>query len=77
MDYEHISRFIETHKPQYIGRTIAEMRRYGRSSNILPTHEEMDRLRLSRGYACRGEIFVDHLVLRMKMLVARVLGLNW
>lgn len=77
MDYEHISRFISSHRPQYFQRIIAEMRRYGRSSEILPAHAEMDRIRLGKGYATRNTIVFDHFVLRMKMLFARALRINW
>ncbi|NTW87975.1 MAG: glycosyltransferase [Desulfobulbaceae bacterium] len=77
MDYEHISRFIDTNRPQYINRVIAEMRRYGKSSDVLPVHEEMDRVRLARGYAGKKRLILDYLVLKMKMWAAKTAGVDW
>ncbi len=77
MDYEHISRFIDANGPQYINRVIAEMRRYGKSSDILPVHDEMDRVRLARGYAGRKQLALDRLILKVKMWVAKAAGMDW
>lgn len=77
MDYEHISRFIDAHRPQYINRVIAEMKRYGKSSDVLPVHEEMDRVRFIRGYAGRKQLTLDRLLLKAKMSVARIAGIDW
>lgn len=77
MDYEHISRFIDSNSPQYINRTIAEMRRYGRSSEVLPAHREMDRVRLARGYATPGQLVFDILVLKVKILIGRLFRVGW
>ena len=77
MDYEHISRFIDSRRPEFINRVIAEMKRYGRSSEVLPAHTEMDRVRLSKGYATRKKILIDHLFLKVKTVVARLVRLNW
>lgn len=77
MDYEHISRFIEEFQPQYLERVIAVMGRYGTSSDVLPVHAEMDRVRRARGYAGNMQIYLDNLVLRFKLAVARYSGANW
>lgn len=77
MDYEHISRFIETHRPEYFSRVIALMRRYGKSSDVLPVHDEMDRVRLARGYATAKRIAIDRLLLKVKMGVAKMAGIDW
>jgi glycosyltransferase involved in cell wall biosynthesis len=77
MDYEHITRFIETHQPEYFDRVIALMRRYGKSSDVLPVHEEMDRVRLMQGYATAKHIAIDRLLLKMKMGIARMTGIDW
>ena len=77
MDYEYISRFIDSRPPEFINRVIAEMRRYGRSSEVLPAHEEMDRVRISKGYANRRKIVSDRLMLRVKMQVAHMFGMDW
>jgi glycosyltransferase len=77
MDYEHISRFIDTSRPQYINRVIAEMKRCGKSSDVLSAHAEMDQVRLAKGYATKKQIVFDHLLLLVKMQVAKLLGSNW
>lgn len=77
MDYEHISRFIDTNRPQYINRVIADMQRYGKSSAVLPVHDEMDRVRLMRGYASRKQLTLDRLFLKVKLSVARITGIDW
>lgn len=77
MDYEHISRFIEEFQPQYLERVIAVMGRYGTSSDVLPVHAEMDKVRRAKGYAGNVRIFLDNLVLRFKLAVARHSGRNW
>jgi glycosyltransferase involved in cell wall biosynthesis len=77
MDYEHISRFIDTSRPQYINRVIAEMKRYGRSSEVIPAHAEMDKVRLAKGYATKKQIVFDNLLLLMKMQIARLFRIGW
>ncbi len=77
MDYEHISRFINFRRPEFVNRVIAEMRRYGRSSEVLPSHWEMDRVRLARGYATRGQLVLDNMVLKAKILIARLFRVGW
>jgi glycosyltransferase involved in cell wall biosynthesis len=77
MDYEHISRFIDFRSPEYINRVIAEMRRYGRSSDVLPVHAEMDRVRLSLGYVSPKRLVLERFILRVKMAAAHLFGLDW
>jgi glycosyltransferase involved in cell wall biosynthesis len=77
MDYEHISRFIHRSRPQYVKRTVAEMRRYGRSSNVFQAHDEMDKIRLARGYATKKQICFDRLLLFTKLKIARLAGIDW
>lgn len=77
MDYEHIARFVEQYPPQYFARTIARMHRYGMSSNVIAAHDEMDRIRLSRGWTTENRVMLDRIVLRLKLAVARTFALNW
>jgi glycosyltransferase len=77
MDYEHISRFIDANRPQYVNRVIAEMKRYGRSSEVLPAHAEMDKVRLAKGYVTKKQVVFDHLMLLVKMQIARLFRIGW
>ncbi len=77
MDYEHISRFIEEYPPRYMERVIACMHRFGHSSNVLPTHAEMDRVRLAKGWATQRQVRRERLLLQIKLLLARTLRLRW
>jgi len=77
MDYEHISRFIDEYPPRYLERLIACMHRFGHSTDVLSTHAEMDRVRLARGWATEQQVRRERLVLKLQLLFARTLGLNW
>lgn len=77
MDYEYISRFIDYHKPEYFERVIAKMHRYGMSSNVIATHAEMDKVRLSQGWVTGKRLILDRLILRFKLVVAEKLALDW
>jgi glycosyltransferase involved in cell wall biosynthesis len=77
MDYEHTARFIREHRPEHVAIVVAEMRRYGVSSNPLAAHREMDRVRLKHGLASRFEVRLSQAVLRMKLAVAKVFHRDW
>ncbi len=77
MDYEHLCRFINLRKPQYIDLIIADMHRYGTSSDVLPAHAEMDQVRVSQGWATSYQVLISKLVVRLKLGIARIFDLNW
>jgi glycosyltransferase involved in cell wall biosynthesis len=77
MDYEHISRFIDDYQPRYVNRVVAKMHRYGKSSDILATHEEIDRVRLSRKYASSKRLTCERAVLSLKIQFAKIFHLDW
>jgi glycosyltransferase involved in cell wall biosynthesis len=77
MDYEHTARFIKRFRPEYIDVLVADMRRFGVSSDPIKAHDEMDAVRLKYGLASRREIAVSRVVLRAKMAVAKLFGMNW
>lgn len=78
MDYEHTARFIREHPPQYLPLTIARMPRDGVSTNPMPTHDEMDRVRRRHRLATEPEIRWSRCILHMKLLVQRhLIGGAW
>lgn len=78
MDYEHTARFIREHPPQYLPSIIAIMPRTGVSTDVLPTHDEMDVVRRRHRLATETEIRLSRHVLHLKILVQRtIFGRPW
>ena len=77
MDYEHIARYIESEQPQYFKRIIAQMQRSGVSTDVLPVHQEMDRVRLRQGWVAPQQVFIEKLLLRIKYRFVKLMRLNW
>jgi len=77
MDYEHIARYIESEQPQYFKRIIAQMQRSGISTDVLPVHQEMDRVRLRQGWATTQQVSIERLLLKVKHRLAKLMRLDW
>ncbi len=77
MDYEHTARFIRDIQPLHIDILVADMRRTGISTNQIQAHDEMDRARIQHGLASYPSIIISRMLLRAKMAVAGLTGVDW
>ena len=66
MDYEHTARFIRDYPPIYWQRLVSVMRRSGVSSNPLPAHREMERVK--RSYDLSGAVHSHMFLVALRVM---------